>query len=140
MAGGKRYKFTGSHISVLTDFHFDSPSDTITGITKANPAVVTSANHGRSDGDVVRINQVAGMTEVNDGVYIINVLTSSTFELVDTDSTGWSTYTSGGKIDVGAFYNFCELTGYNRAGGTSPEIDADSLCSTAKEYEIGLPD
>ncbi len=47
---------------------------------------------------------------------------------------------SGGKADVGAFSNFCELTGYNRAGGSSPEIDAESLCSTAKEYEIGLPD
>ena len=34
----------------------------------------------------------------------------------------------------------CELTGYNRTGGSSPEIPATSQCSTEAEYEIGLPD
>ena len=140
MAGGKRFKFTGSTIAVLTGFDADSPSLTITGITNASPPVVSVANHGLADGDVVFIDHVAGMTEVNGDAYIVNVLGSGTFELADTSSVGWGAYTSGGKMDPGAFSNFCELTGYNRSGGSSPEIDADSLCSTAKEYEIGLPD
>jgi Ubiquitin-activating enzyme E1 FCCH domain len=140
MAGGKRFKFTGSTIAVLTGFDANSPSLNITGITNANPAVVSVANHGLADGDVVKIANVAGMTEVNNEAYIVNVLTSGTFQLADTNSTGWGAYTSGGKMDEGSFSNFCELTGYNRSGGSSPEIDADSLCSVAKEYEIGLPD
>jgi hypothetical protein len=49
-------------------------------------------------------------------------------------------YTSGGLIAIGTMTNFCELTGYNRAGGTSAEIPATSLCSKAVENEIGLPD
>ena len=140
MAGGKRFKFTGSQIAVLTDFGADSPSLSITGISKANPAVVSVSNHGLDSGDVVYITGCAGMLEVNDEAYIVKYKTGGTFELVDTDSTGWGMWSSGGKMDQASFSNFCELTSYNRSGGSSPEIDADSLCSTAKEYEIGLPD
>jgi Ubiquitin-activating enzyme E1 FCCH domain len=139
MAGGKRYKFTGSQIAVLTGFGVDSPSMSITAITKANPPVVSVANHGLTDGAVVQISGVAGMLEAN-GTFVIDSTGSGTFALVDTDGSGWGTYTSGGKVDEGIMSNFCELTGYNRSGGTSPEIDATSLCSTAAEYELGFPD
>ena len=80
MAGGKRFKFTGSQIAVLTDFGASSPSMAITGITNANPAVVSVSNHGLVDGDVVQINGVVGMTEVNGGVFIVNQKTAGTFE------------------------------------------------------------
>lgn len=140
MAGGRRYKFQDSQIAVLVNYDASSPSPAITAITKANPAVVTSAAHGLVDGDVVQILGVVGMTEVNNTSFIVNQINANTFSLVDTDSTGYGTYVSGGHFDKGTFSNFCELTGYNRTGGTSPEIDATSLCSTFKEYEVGLPD
>jgi len=37
----------------------------ISGITKANPAVVTATSHGYSNGDEVVITEVVGMTELN---------------------------------------------------------------------------
>ena len=37
---------------------------TISGITAANPAVVTATSHGYSNGDEVLISSVSGMTEV----------------------------------------------------------------------------
>jgi hypothetical protein len=82
------------------------------------------------------------MTEVNNGVFVVGTVVagSNTFELADVDSTGYGTYTSGGIVDIGTFSNLCELTNYNRQGGTSPEIAATTICSTAQEYEIGLPD
>jgi hypothetical protein len=140
MAGGKKFKFAGSTIAIVTEFGADSPSKAITGITKANPAVVTSANHGLTTGDVIKITGVVGMTEVNDEVFIVERLTANTFELVDTDSTGYGAWTANGSIDEAAFSNFCELTNYNRQGGSKSEIETTSLCSTAKEYEVGLPD
>lgn len=140
MSGGKRYKFQGSTIAVVTGFHGDSPSSPITNITRANPAVVTESAHGRVDGAVVKIQNVVGMTEVNDEVFIINVLTSSTYELIGVDSSGYGAYVSGGIVDQATFSNFCELTNYNRQGGSKPEIDATTVCSTAAEYELGLPD
>lgn len=140
MSGGKRFKFQGSTIAVSIGFDAVSPSVAITGISKANPAVITSAGHPFADGDVVMITGVLGMTEVNDDVYLVSKLSSGTFELIDTDSTGWTTYASGGHADKAQMSNWCELTGYNRQGGTKTENDASSLCSTAKEYELGLPD
>jgi hypothetical protein len=142
MAAGKRYKWQGSTIQFLTAFDASSPSNVITAITKANPAVVTYTGVDPSNGDVIQIQNVVGMDEVNLEQYIIdNVNTGAkTLELVDVDSTGYGTYVSGGIFDVGSFSNFCELTGYNRTGGTSPEIDATTICSTAAEFETGLPD
>lgn len=139
MAAGKRYKFTGSFIGVMTGFE-TTTTDPITAVTKANPAVVTEVGHGRADGDVVTINGVVGMVELNGGVYIIDVLTADTYALVGVDSTGYATYASGGEVNGATFSNFCELTAYNRSGGSSPEIDATTLCSTSSEFELGLPD
>jgi len=68
----------------------------ITGITKANPAVVTVASHGYSNGQDVWINSVGGMTEVNGRRFRIANVTTNTFELSGVNSTGYTTYTSGG--------------------------------------------
>lgn len=136
----KSFKFHGSLIAVLTAFAAGSPTKIISGITKASPAVVTCADHGLEDGDVVKLTNISSMTEVNDGVFIVQNSTSSTFELAGVDSSAYTTYTSGGIIEVGQFSNFCELTAYNRQGGTSPDIPETSLCSTAQEFSVGLPD
>jgi hypothetical protein len=73
----------------------------ITGITNADPAVVTSVAHGYSDNDDVFIESVGGMTELNGRTFRVDVLTTDTFSLLDLDgtnidSTGYGTYTSGG--------------------------------------------
>lgn len=74
-----------------------SVSSSITGVTQANPAVVTtSAANDFIDNDYILIENVGGMVELTDGEYIINQLTTTTFELVGIDSTGFTAYTSGG--------------------------------------------
>jgi hypothetical protein len=138
MSAGQRFKFQGSTIAVLTAFA--AVGQSITAITKANPAVVTSTAHGLAEGDVVRITGVVGMTELNGGLYVVDNVTTNTFELFGVDSTGYGSYTSGGTASEATFSNWCELTGYNRQGGAKTENNASSLCSTAQEYELGLPD
>lgn len=137
MAGGVRYKFQGSKIEVVTG---SGSAKTITGISKANPAVVTSTAHGLASGDVVKIAAVVGMVEVNGGTYVIQNLTANTFSLLGVDSTNYTTYGSGGTATPQTFSSMCELTGYNRQGGSAAEIDATTICSTATESESGLPD
>jgi hypothetical protein len=79
----------------------------ITGITKANPAVVTYAGSDTyANGDRIVITGVLGMTEVNNREFrVANVNTgTNTFELQDgqtaanIDSTGYTTYASGGTV------------------------------------------
>ena len=74
---------------------------TISGITKANPAVVTATSHGYSNGDEVVITAVAGMTEVNGKRFLVADKTTNTFELqdkdgVDINSSAFTAYSSGG--------------------------------------------
>lgn len=70
----------------------------ITAITNANPAVVTSAAHGYSNGDRVVINSVGGMLEVNNQEFQIANVTTDTFELQGINSAGFEAYTSGGTV------------------------------------------
>ena len=74
---------------------------TITGITAANPAVVTSSSHGYSNGDFVIITGVVGMTQVNGKTFKVADKTTNTFELQDVDGTdinssAYTAYSSGG--------------------------------------------
>jgi hypothetical protein len=70
----------------------------ITGVTQANPAVVTTAApHGMANGDHVFIDFIAsGMTELGRRRFTIAGVTATTFQLVGVNSTGYGAYTSGG--------------------------------------------
>lgn len=57
---------------------------TITAATKARPVVITSSNHGFSNGDVVWITGVSGMTQLNNKAYVVTNRTTNTFELYRT--------------------------------------------------------
>jgi hypothetical protein len=88
----------GSYVSDLTL--------TITGITKANPAVLTYTGTDPADGDEFRISGVLGMTQVNGRNFkVVNVNTgANTFEMdlldgTNLDSTSYGTYISGGTAE-----------------------------------------
>ena len=73
----------------------------VTGITQANPGVVTSASHGYNNGDEVFLYSVGGMTQVNGRSFVVTNKTTNTFELYDSfgnavDTSGFGAYTSGG--------------------------------------------
>lgn len=73
----------------------------ITSATQADPCVITyTGSDSYTNGDFVKITGVSGMTQLNDRIFEIdNVNTgSNTFELVDVDATGYTTYSSGGVI------------------------------------------
>ncbi len=103
-----------------------APAKTITGATKANPVVVTSANHGFNNGDKVFISGVNGMTQINNNLsnsstkttnpqyWVVTNKTTNTFQLYRSNGTkangsSWGTYTSAGAIDCmtpGCKYNY----------------------------------
>lgn len=73
---------------------------TVTGITKANPAVVTVstgtlAGSGLSNGDKVFFTLMVGMAEVEGIVHTVANISGDTFELSGVDSTSYATFTSG---------------------------------------------
>jgi len=77
-------------------------AQSITGITQANPAVVTyTGTDNFTNGQSVILSGIVGMTQLNGGEYeIANVNTgSNTFELVGVNSTGFGAYSSGGSVE-----------------------------------------
>lgn len=137
MSSGKRFKFNGSTLQVSVG---TGSAKTITDISEADPAVVTSTAHGQALGTVGRIAAVVGMTELNGNLYVVDNPDTNDFELAGVDSSGYTPYTSGGTFTPLTYSAFCEVTGVDQQDGTSDEMDATTICSTAKEFETGLSD
>ena len=79
----------------------DATDKTITGVTQADPGVITSNSHGFSNGDEIYIDSVAGMTELNGRNCRVANATTNTFTLTNLfgdaiDTTDFTAYTSGG--------------------------------------------
>lgn len=70
---------------------------TITGVTQANPGIVSFTGTDPVNGDAYTIASVVGMTELNGNDYVIaNLVASTSFELMDTSTSAYTAYTSGG--------------------------------------------
>lgn len=73
----------------------------ITGITQANPAVVSASVlppvHAQVNTGMVYLTGIVGMTELNDRVFTAGNIGAGTFDLVGIDSTNFTAYTSGGS-------------------------------------------
>ena len=124
----------------MSQFGATSVDVTITGISKANPAVVTATDHGLVTGDVVDISGVLGMTEINGQGGLVKKLTADTFAIVGLDSSGYAAWTSGGVATPAVMIETCQHKSYSGFDGASSEIDITTLCSTAKEKDMGLQD
>ena len=98
-------EFGNTYIRMFKDKGQITEGDvTVTAITKANPGVVTATSHGYADGDIVILSSVVGMTEVNGKTFKVSNKDTNTFELenvdgVDVDTSGFTTYSSGGDAN-----------------------------------------
>lgn len=111
---------------------------TITGITKANPAVVSSTAHGYSNGDYVLL-AVQGMYQINYRVMRVAGVTTDSFQLEGEDSTNYATFVSGTcqKITFGT--TLSTLTNINAAGGDFDFIQTTTIHDSVKTQIPGLP-
>lgn len=70
----------------------------ISAASQTNPVrITTSANHGLVTGDEVHLDDIVGMTELNDRDFTITVFDADEFDLNGEDGTGHTAYVSGGS-------------------------------------------
>ena len=125
MSGGT----DGNVFAIWNDGQYTGNVISITGITKASPAVITTDGvHGIANGDRVIIHDVNGMTEINDRELYVNAPTTSTIQLYTNagrtaalNSSGFGTYISSGVVDEGDYSN---SNSYALIAGV---IDADEI-------------
>ena len=97
VAGKTDTTFTIADTSAMTPYVSGGTAvKAITGITAANPGVVTMAAHGFENGDVVEISGVSGMVELNGTLQVVAGVTTDTFTIGNTSAM--TAYTSGGVV------------------------------------------
>jgi hypothetical protein len=113
----------------------------ITGITAADPPVLTAANTFK-DGDIVTVEGVVGMVEINGLAGVVGAATPTAFEMTGVDASAFTPYTSGGTASTtgATFEEVCEARNFTGFDGQASEIDVTTLCSTAMEFVPGLQD
>lgn len=102
---------TDGNASTDYEFIWSSVANlTITGISQANPGVVTVSNIGSlQNGDKIVIQEVVGMTSVNftgSNIYTVANIAGATFELQGIDTSLFSGYGSGGIVIYGEVINY----------------------------------
>lgn len=100
---------------------------TITAATAASPIVVTSASHGFSNNDIVKIEGVVGNTQAN-GVWMVKNAAANTFELYDPiagsdPQVGTVPYAGGGTVT--------KAGGFMRNGLTFAQLVLESQTMSA---------
>lgn len=135
MSKGNTVKFYQTGYQAVTGY---AAGKTITSITNAKPAVVTAVGHEFTDGTVIKLAGIVGMTNLNGKHYVVNQLTADTFELINSDTTNEDVYVSGGTASAGTLSGTCQITGSSHGSGTTTEITTETNCGINKDF--GAPD
>ena len=108
---------------------------TISNITQANPAVVTTTtNHGYVNGDIVYITKVGGMVEVNNLEFTVAGVTATTFQLSGIDSTSYTAYTGLPAGEVKRFE--VKLSSAAAPSASAPHVLSWTHDPAAVEYNV----
>lgn len=110
---------------------------TITGISKANPGVVTAVAHGYTTGDYVLLS-VQGMSQIDQMVARIIQLTADTFSLEGIDTTNFSTFTSGSAQKLTMGTTLSSMVSINASGGDFSFIDVTTIHDNVKKQIPGV--
>jgi len=112
-------------------------------ITKAAPCVITtSANHNLPQGWRFRVVGAGGMKEINsqgDSYYLATSVTGTTIEINQTNSLGYSAYTSGGVVE---FNQPVPLANYSARMQIRESVDSNVVLheATSANYQIVVND
>ena len=112
---------------------YNSPK-TITGATKANPVVITAVAHGFANGNSVRIEDVVGMTEINDINFTVAGVTADTFELSGINGTAYTTYVTGGEVRL----RTTSVSGADHLEGLTVKVLADGAVHPERTVTAGV--
>jgi hypothetical protein len=125
-----------SNVSVAIQSEL-AAADTISGITKANPGVVTANSHGISDGTYVLLS-VTGMHQVNGRVFRVDNGAANTFELEGENTTSYDTFSAGTAEAITFGTTMTTATGLTASGGDYEFIDTTTIHSNVKTQIPGV--
>lgn len=105
-------------------------TQTISAITKANPAVVTHGGSVFADGDYVALQSVLGMSQVNNRAFRVDNPSASPgpyFSLEGENSSAYDTFTSGTVAPITFSYSMSSGTSVTASGGDFDFADTTTI-------------
>ena len=109
-------------------------ADTITGITKASPGVVTSTAHGWNNGDYV-FYDVEGMYQLKERIVRVANKTADTAELEGLDTTLFGTFSSGTGQVITFGNSITTAVGVSSSGGESEFADLTTIHDAVRKQK-----
>lgn len=134
----------GSDLTLTTDYTLDTTtgvvtlvalaSANITAITQGANAQVTAAAHGYSNGDVIYLSGIGGMTELNGQKVTIANVTTNTFR-IGIDTSAYTAYTSGGTAK--RYVQPTDTLTWTGEFDVPCRFDTDELDIVLENYAVG---
>lgn len=110
---------------------------TITAISKASPAVVSSTGHGYTTGQEIKLS-INGMIELNNAVVKVTNVTADSYSLDGIDSTLFNTFASGSGQLVTFGAAAATFQDVNASGGEAGEIDVTTIHDDTSKIVPGV--
>ena len=109
------------------------------GVTKADPGVVTYTGTDPSNGDYVLCTSAVGMTQLNNRVFrVANVNAgANTFELEGEDTTGYDTMVSANFQVITFGASFSTMLDISVSGGEAASIPSTTIHDEIDQEEVG---
>lgn len=127
----------GRNVKIEIAATYGTPK-TVSAVTKASPAVATSAAHGMANDTVGYFSGVSGMAQLEGQACRVKNQATNSFELQGLNTTNFSDFTSGTFTPVSAWQTLSESTSYDIGGGAGEKIDVTRLIDIVKQEEQGL--
>lgn len=120
-------------------FHVDSgitldggPPMELSAATAADPVEVTVTDHGLTTGDLVRMTDIEGMTELEGRGFAVTVVDANTFTLDNEDGTGLDPATAGNVTKV-----YARVDGLDHLEGEEVAVAVDGGPHARRTVESG---
>jgi hypothetical protein len=146
---GKWRERDGIENAFFVDSGLSTEALPITAATQASPVQLTVTGHGMTTGDTVLLENVGGMTELNDTEAVVTVVDADTVTLDGVDGTAYTAYTSGGdlwvaKLEVSGLDHLegkevVALTDGSPLEGLTVTDGSVTLGTAAYRIHVGLP-
>ena len=132
-----------ANVSLWTNVDVDvrsalAAAQTITGITKADPAVVTFSTGTIPANGAFIVLDVEGMTQVDGRVFRVAGGSGATFQLEGLDSTAFSTFVSGDFQVITFGTALSTATGLQASGGEYESVDITTIHDSIRREMPGV--
>lgn len=112
---------------------------TVSGITNADPGVLSAASHGQANKTIGYLSSVEGMVNLEGQAVRVANQATGTFELEDIKTTNMPAF-SGTAVftPVATWATLGRTTGYSQGGGAAEPLDDTVLIDDIKQEINGL--